>query len=128
MKYKFFLFLAGMLSMNFSTAFANHLAQNIMVVAIPDQMSATTMGQNVYYTKSFRLNVLNANEEDIDLSEGCFVGYDKSSQNYYVDIIDERIANAKLAAGKNIKGNIAFSSDNSQVYNIQFVRFESKCD
>jgi hypothetical protein len=120
--------LTGSLLLFTSSVFANHTTKNIMVVAIPDQISATTVGNNIYYTKSFKLDVLNIGGETTNLADGCFVGYDESLQSYYVDLIDDKVAKAVLAEKQNVKGHVAFSSDRSQVHGIQFVRFENDCD
>lgn len=109
-------------------AVAENASENVMVIAVPDNVSATTMGKNVYFTKSFDLLVTNMGQDSVDLSKGCFVGYDKKEQAYKVDIIDEKLTTSQLAGNKPVQGNIGFSAETDEVYNVQFVRFQQECN
>lgn len=109
-------------------AYAVDASQNIMVIAKPDQITATTMGANLYYSKGFELFVTNMGQDEVDLSSGCFVGYDGDNRAYSLDIIDEDLSAAKLSNNQNISGTVAFSDQTNSVYNVQFVRFQTNCN
>lgn len=110
-----------------SFAYAEHITNSISVTAEPQKVSATTIGKNLYFSKQFKLLVINLGKVRVDLSDGCFIGYDKSNRPYYIDIIDERLKSTVLERQKSVQGMVVFSSDNEQVQTIQYVRFNETC-
>lgn len=103
-------------------------AENVIITSIPGHSSATVFGKNLYYSKIFRVSVKNLADDELDLSMGCFVGYDKSRKAYYADVIDSTLESGKIAKDVRITGAITFSSDNDQVYNIQYITYEDVCN
>lgn len=109
-------------------AYAEHFSNTISVTAEPQKVSVTTIGKNIYFSKEFNVLVINLGKETVNLSDGCFVGYDRSNRAYFVDIIDNKLTSTELEKQKSVQGMIVFSSDNEQVQSIQYVKFEAQCN
>lgn len=109
-------------------SYAANQSENVIVYANPDKIGSRTIGDQVYYSKTFNVMLFNATNKAVDLSKGCFQLVSKKDVKAELDTIHEKLITGKLSPNSNVKGFVEFLSENDSIYDAKAVKFKKSCD
>lgn len=100
---------------------------NIIVNAKVRNVSAMAQGDEIKYSKTFDIVILNSSEMPVDLKEGCFKGVMPDKKELSVDTIERVLTRGMLPAGASLKGFIGFAAPDEDIYKVSAVKFRPAC-
>ncbi|MDR0251794.1 MAG: DUF4354 family protein [Brucellaceae bacterium] len=128
-------FIAAIGAVMSSSAFAageNTVAEakksaGIIVSSQVRNLSAMAVGNEISYTKTFDVTLVNSSDEPLNLKTGCFkaVMPDKSEQT--VDTIERILTRGMLQKGASVKGFVGFAAKDENIYKASAVKFVPVC-
>ena len=101
---------------------------NVVIVnSTVRNLSATTIGNEIHYTKTFDIVIVNGEKSPIDLSKGCFKAVMPDKTEIPMDTIQGELAEGQLKAESSLKGFVGFSAADESIYKAVAVKYVPVC-
>ncbi len=99
-----------------------------MVISSVRELSATSIGDKISYSKSFTVFISNmSKKQPLDLAKGCFKAVMPDKSERKVSLIDEVLAKGKMKPNENRKSFVEFSTDDDSIYKAVAVKYQLTC-
>ena len=99
-----------------------------MVISSVRELSATSIGDKITYSKSFTVFISNmSKKQPLDLAKGCFKAVMPDKSEHKVSVIDAVLMNGKLKPNENRSSFVEFSADDDSIYKAVAVKYQTAC-
>ncbi|MDM7851036.1 DUF4354 family protein [Pseudochrobactrum kiredjianiae] len=99
-----------------------------MVISSVRELSATSIGDKITYSKSFTVFISNMSKKQLlDLAKGCFKAVMPDKSERKVSVIDAVLAQGKLKPDENRSSFVEFSTDDDSIYKAVAVKYQMVC-
>lgn len=110
-----------------TSATVENPASIVIVNSTVRNLSATAIGNEIHYTKTFDVVIANGAKNPIDLSKGCFKAVMPDKTEIPMDTIQGELAEGQLKAKTSLKGFVGFSAADDSIYKAVAVKYLPTC-
>lgn len=110
------------------SAIATGIADEIIIEATPSSEGTVVLYGKPKYQKTFEVVVMSKSKEPLNLTKenGCYKAFDSKNNEFrartiHLSLLGELTNNAAK------EGSVTFVSDRNDVYDAQFVKWDSEC-